>query len=226
MTHPTLVNLRHPDRLFIGGDWVTPLSGAPLDIVSPSTEQLLGRVAEAGPADMDRAVAAARRAFDTGPWPRMTGPERAAVLKALANQLEARADDFAHAWALQVGIPLPQAQMSARLARGYFDYYAGLAVQGFEEVRTPARGGACVVVREPVGVAVAVVPWNAPLATLLLKVAPALAAGCAVIAKPAPETPLEALLLAECAEAANLPPGILSVVPSHREAADHLIRHE
>ncbi|MEA1652889.1 aldehyde dehydrogenase [Nitrospirillum sp. BR 11164] len=226
MPPSTLVNLSHPDRLFIGGEWVSPLSSAALDIVSPSTEQLVGRVAEAGPADMDRAVAAARHAFDTGPWPRMTGPERAKILTAIADRLEARADDFAHAWALQVGIPLPQAQASARMARGYFDYYADLAAQGFEEVRTPARGGACVVVREPVGVAAAVVPWNAPLATLLLKVAPALAAGCAVIAKPAPETPLEALLLAECAAAAGLPAGVLSVVPSNREAADHLIRHD
>ncbi len=219
-----LANFSHPQSLFIGGDWISSVSTRTIELVSPSTEDRLGSVAAASEADVDRAVAAARRAFDDGPWPRMTGPERAAKLRAIADRVEARAADFAQAWSLQVGMPIAHSEMFSRHARGYFDYFAALADQGFEEERKSALGGSCIVVREPVGVAVAIVPWNAPLATLLLKVAPALAAGCTVIAKPAPETPLEALLLAECVADAGLPEGVFSVLPADREVSDYLIR--
>ena len=218
--------LAHPDKLFIGGEWAAPATAARIDIISPSTEEIAGSVAEASQADVDRAVAAARHAFDHGPWPRMSGPERAAKLREIADRLAARASDFARVWSLQVGIPFAQIEPISVYFRGYFDYFAGLADQGFEEIRTPAQGGSCVVVREPVGVTAAILPWNAPLATMLLKVAPALAAGCTVIAKPSPETPLEALLLAECIAEAGLPEGVFSVLPAHREVSDHLIRHK
>jgi aldehyde dehydrogenase (NAD+) len=218
------INLAHPKSLFIGGAWVEPQTAASIEIISPSDEGLVGRVAEAHEADVDRAVAAARHAFDHGPWPRMTGPERAAVLRRIAGRLAERADEFARAWSLQVGMPYAHTAPVAPHFRGYLDYFAGLAEQGFEELRAPAQGGACVVVREPVGVTAAIVPWNAPLATMLLKVAPALAAGCTVIAKPSPETPLEALLLAECAAEAGLPEGVLSVLPAGREVSEHLVR--
>ena len=221
---PALANLSHPDLLFIGGSWVPPATRARITLISPASEQEVGAVAAAAEADVDQAVYVARQAFDHGSWPRFSGPERAAALRRLADRLAARADDFAYAWSLQVGMPIAQAEASARGARGYLDYFAGLADQGFEEVRTPVRGGTCVVVREPAGVVVAVVPWNAPLATSLLKVAPALAAGCAVILKPSPETPLEALLLAECAAEAGLPDGIFSVLPADREVSDYLVR--
>lgn len=221
-----LANLSYPDRLFIAGQWVRPGSGGGwIELVSPSTEASLGAVVAASPADVDRAVAAARHAFDHGPWPRMTGAERAAALRRVADSLAARAPDFAQAWTLQVGMPINQSSMFAPYARAYFDYFCGLAENiGFEELRTPAQGGTCVVVREPVGVTVAIVPWNAPLATLLLKVAPALAAGCTIIAKPSPETPLEALLLAECVAEAGLPEGVFSVLPADREVSEYLIR--
>lgn len=219
-----LAMLSDPQKLFIGGSWTAPASGASIDIISPSTEACVGSVAEATSADVDRAVAAARHAFDQGPWPRMTGAERAAKLRAVAERLAARSEDFARAWALQVGMPFVHASASAPYMRGYFDYYAGLAEQGFEELRSPAQGGSCVVAREPVGVVAAIVPWNAPLATMLLKVAPALAAGCTVIAKPSPETPIEALLLAECIAEAGLPEGVFSVLPAHRDVSDYLIR--
>ena len=218
--------LAHPDKLFIGGEWAAPATAARIDIISPSTEEIAGSVAEASQADVDRAVAAARHAFDHGPWPRMSGPERAAKLREIADRLAARASDFARVWSLQVGIPFAQIEPISVYFRGYFDYFAGLADQGIEEIRTPAQGGSCVVVREPVGVTAAILPWNAPLATMLLKVAPALAAGCTVIAKPSPETPLEALLLAECIAEAGLPEGVFSVLAAHREVSDHLIRHK
>lgn len=220
----TLVNLSHPEKLFIGGEWVAPAGNSSIAIISPSTGELIGQVAEASQPDVDRAVTMARRAFDHGPWPRTTGLERAAILRRIGERLDARRGDFARAWSLQVGMPFTHASASSGAFKGYFDYFAGLAERGFEEVRKPLQGGSCVVVREPVGVTVAIVPWNAPLATMLLKVAPALAAGCTVIAKPSPETPLEAMLLAECAAEAGLPRGVLSVLPANRDVSDYLMR--
>ena len=220
----SLLNLENPDKLFIGGDWSDPSQAGGIDIVSPATEQKVGRVARATTADMDRAVAAARRAFDEGPWPRMSGPERATYLRRIAEEMGKRADDFARAWSLQVGMPYSQSAQTAPFMNGYFTYFADLADQGFGEVRQPMMGGHAIVVREPVGVVAAIVPWNAPLATLSLKVAAALAAGCAVIAKPSPETPLEALILAECVAAAGVPEGVLSVLTADRDVSDYLIR--
>jgi len=220
----TLVNLASPDKLFIGGGWLSSAGDGGVDIISPASEESVGRVAMATREDMDRAVAAARHAFDHGPWPRLSGAERAAYLRRIAAEMDKRADDFARAWSLQVGMPYSQSSQTAPYMSGYFSYYAGLAEQGFEEVRTPMMGGHAIVVREAVGVVVAIVPWNAPLATLALKVAPALAAGCAVIAKPSPETPLEALILAECIAAAGVPEGVFSVLTADREVSDYLIR--
>ena len=219
-----LVNLANPEKLFIGGDWALSSGEGGIDIVSPSTEQIVGRVARATTADMDRAVAAARHAFDHGPWPQTSGPERAAVLRRIADEVLKRADDFARAWSLQIGIPYAQSSQSAPYFAGYFTYYANLAEQGFEEVRPSMLGGHCIVVREPAGVVVAIAPWNAPLATMLLKVAPALAAGCTVIAKPSPESPLEALILAECIAAAGVPEGVFSVLTADRDVSDYLVR--
>lgn len=220
----SLVNLSSPEKLFIGGDWSNSSDNGGIDIISPSTEETVGRVAKATPADMDRAVAAARHAFDHGPWPRMTGAERAPYLRRIADEMAKRSDDFARAWALQVGMPYGQAAHTAPAMGGYFTYYANVAENGFEEVRQPLEGGHAIIVREPVGVVVAIVPWNAPLATLALKVAPALAAGCTVIAKPSPETPLEALILAECIAAAGVPEGVFSVLTADRDVSDYLIR--
>lgn len=220
----SLLNLASPDRLFIGGEWALPTGGEPIAIISPSSEELIGRVASATTADMDRALAAARHAFDNGPWPRMSGAERAPYLRRIAEEMGKRADDFARAWSLQVGMPYAQTTMTAPFMGGYFTYYADLAEQGFEEVRSSMTGEHAIVVREAVGVVVAIVPWNAPLATLALKVAPALAAGCTVIAKPSPETPLEALILAECIAAAGVPDGVFSVLTADRDVSDYLIR--
>ena len=220
----TLVNLASPDKLFIGGDWTSSSGNDGIDIISPSTEEKVGRVSKATTADMDRAVASARHAFDHGPWPRLSGAERAVFLRKIADEMLKRSDDFARAWSLQVGMPYAQSSMTGPFFGRYFTYYADLAEKGFEEVRQPMMGGHCIVVREAVGVVVAVVPWNAPLATMILKVAPALAAGCTVIAKPSPETPLEALILAECIAAAGVPEGVFSVLTADRDVSDYLIR--
>jgi acyl-CoA reductase-like NAD-dependent aldehyde dehydrogenase len=220
-----LAGLAHSEELYIGGDWVRSSGGGTIEIISPSTELLVGSVAEASEADVDRAVALARHAFDHGPWPRMTVKERADKLLAIAARMRERAGDFAQAWTLQVGVPFAQSQGAAHLYPKRLEYFANLAIEhGFEEPRRAAGGETCMVVREPVGVVVAVVPWNSPTSTLLLKIAPALVAGCTVIAKPSPETPLEALLLAECIHEAGLPEGVFTVLPAGREVSDYLVR--
>lgn len=220
----TLLNLASPEKLFIGGGWSSSSGDDGIEIFSPSTEEKVGRVAKATTADMDRAVAAAREAFDNGPWPRMSGPERAVYLRRIADEMAKRSDDFARAWSLQVGMPFAQSSAVAPFMNGYYSYFASLADQGFEEVRPALAGGHAIITREPVGVVAAVVPWNAPLATLSLKVAAGLAAGCTIIAKPSPETPLEALILAECIAAAGIPEGVFSVLTADRDVSDYLIR--
>ena len=109
----TLVNLASPEKLFIGGDWTNSSGSDGIEIISPATEEKVGRVAKATTADMDRAVAVARDAFDNGPWPRMTGPERAVYLRRIAGEMAKRSDDFARAWSMQVGMPYSQSSMTA-----------------------------------------------------------------------------------------------------------------
>jgi acyl-CoA reductase-like NAD-dependent aldehyde dehydrogenase len=219
-----LPRLDQPDKLFIANQWVNPASANRIDISSPVTELPIGSVAGASRADVDRAVAAARQAFDHGPWPRMSVQERVAKLRAIAAKVREREDDFALAWTLQVGVPLAMSQAFAKVYPSLLETPADLAeAHGFEELRQPPLPEVCMIVREPVGVTVAIVPWNAPILTLLVKVGPALAAGCSVIAKPSPETPYEALLFAEIIAEVGLPEGVFSVLPADREISEYLV---
>jgi acyl-CoA reductase-like NAD-dependent aldehyde dehydrogenase len=219
--------LQHPDRLFIGGDWVAPAGGGRIEVVSPHDESVVAVVAEAGEADMDRAVSAAREAFDHGPWPRLTPRERADHLLRLGAQLKLRMPELALAWTQQVGALAAMAPGMVGGALALVDHFAALAdTFPFAEQRASSDGhGVAVVAREPVGVVAAIVPWNAPLLIMLNKISPALLAGCPVIMKPSPETPLDAYIIAEAAAAAGFPAGVLNLVPSHREAADYLVRN-
>lgn len=219
-----LPTLKEPDSLFVGGKWVRPSTSARIDISSPATEMLVGHVVAASHHDVDAAVAAARHAFDYGPWPRTSVTERVAKLRAVAEKVRQRADDLALAWTLQVGVPHWQAKMMAESYPDFIETAAALAEKhGFEELRQTPLPEVCMVVREPAGVVVAVVPWNAPMLTLLVKVAYALAAGCTVIAKPSPETPYEAVILAECIAEAGLPEGVFSVLPADRDVSEYLV---
>jgi acyl-CoA reductase-like NAD-dependent aldehyde dehydrogenase len=212
-------------RFYIGGKWVEPRSSARLELVSPLTERVQFTVPAGAPEDMDDAVRAVAEAFDHGPWPRMTPAERGRYLRALQAELEKRMDLFKRVWTAQVGVVNGFACMIIPMIPRYYEYYAGLAdTFAFEDDRETAHGIARVV-REPVGVCAFILPWNAPLILLSAKLCPALLAGCTIVAKPSPETPLDALILAECAEAAGLPPGVFNVVPADREAGDHLIRN-
>ncbi|MEQ8509103.1 MAG: aldehyde dehydrogenase [Rhodospirillaceae bacterium] len=221
----TSIDPRHFGQFFIGGAWVSPSTDKTLDVVSPVTEEVVFRVAEARPADVDKAVAAARTAFDSGPWPRMPPLERAEYLKEFARILRTRAEDFAVAWTETTGVVRGMALSSPEYSIGAFDRSIDQA-SSFDWIeKHPTGNGMGLLVREPVGVVAAIAPWNAPLATMLTKIAPALMAGCPVVMKPAPQTPIEAYIIAECAEAAKLPPGVVNLFTAEREASDHLVRH-
>ena len=221
------ITLQHPDRLFIDGRWVEGSSTRRLMPVNPATEQPIIAVAEAVEADVDQAVAAARRAFDAGPWPRMSPAERAPYLLRLTGELRKRRSELAASFVEQVGAPIWIAEGQMQLMFGIYEKHAALAdTFRWEEPRpTMYTGDYGLLVREPVGVVAAIAPWNAPLLTVANKVAPALIAGCTLILKPSPETPIDSFILAECAEAAGLPAGVLNLVPADRAASEHLVRN-
>jgi acyl-CoA reductase-like NAD-dependent aldehyde dehydrogenase len=217
--------IRNADRFFIGGQWVAPSSDATIKVIDPGTEELYFSVAEAQAADIARAVGAAREAFDNGPWPRLTHEQRAGYLRALAAEVRKTGDDVAQVWPREAGVIFPAAKFAAAGAAASFDYYADLAATfGWEEPSRSARGGFGLLVREPVGVVGAIIPWNAPMPQIGMKLAPALIAGCTVILKTSPEAPGEGYLFAEAAEAAGLPPGVINVVTADREVSELLVR--
>ena len=221
------IRLRGEAGLFIGGDWRRGLGEVQLDVVAPHSEETLLSYREACPADIDAAVAAAREAFDNGPWPRLTPAERGAALRKVAAKLDARLGELAEAWTGQVGAVLGFTSKASVQAPDLFRYYAGLCdTYPFVDERMRSKGGRAVVVQEPAGVVAAITPWNAPLVLLCYKVAAGLAAGCTIVAKPSPETPIDAYILAECIEAAGLPPGVFNMLPAGREIGDYLVRHK
>ncbi|MFF5991731.1 aldehyde dehydrogenase [Prauserella flavalba] len=212
-------------RLFIGGRWVEPSSEHVIDVVSPSTEEVLATVPEAREADVDAAVAAARKAFDEGPWPRMSPAERGAILARVGKEVEKRFDEMAAAFTAEIGAPTAVSTAFHQNALKMWDDVSTLHERfAFEEERTWADGNGKLV-HEPVGVVATIIPWNGPVATASLKIGPALAAGCTVVLKPAPEGPVSVMLLAEALEAAGLPEGVVSVLPAGREVGEYLVRH-
>lgn len=221
------ITLAHLDELFIGGRWVKPSTDATLTVLDSATELPAFAVAEAREADLERAVAAARAAFDDGPWPRMSHGERAGYLRALAQALRERSEEIGALWPREAGVLHSVARQIAAGAAWRFDFYASLADDfAFEEEMTPTAGGEFgLLVREPVGVVGAIVPWNAPLGLMSSKVAPALLAGCTVILKLSPEAPGEGYVLAEIAAEIGLPPGVLNVITADREVSELLVRN-
>jgi aldehyde dehydrogenase (NAD+) len=220
------VPLRSPDRFFIGGQWVAPSTSATIDVIDSVTEQAYFRVAEAQAEDMARAVGAAREAFDEGPWPRMSHAERAGYLRALAAAWRERIADVGQLWPRESGALHALATPYTERAAAEYEYYAGLADSyPFEERAQPSAGGEFgLLVREPVGVVGAIIPWNGPVVSISHKLAPALLAGCTVILKSSPEAPGEALIAAEIAEQIGLPPGVLNVLTADREVSELLVR--
>ncbi|MEQ3550796.1 aldehyde dehydrogenase [Pseudonocardia nematodicida] len=220
------VPLSSPDRLYIGGEWVTPSTGATIDVVDSATTETFLRVGEAVEADVDRAVTAARAAFDHGPWPRMSHAERAGYLRAMAEGLRARVSDASRIWPRESGVVQRHSLGLLGKVPGIYDLYADLAETfPFTEPATPTAGGEYgLLVREPVGVVGAIVPWNVPMSLASWKVAPALLAGCTVVLKASPEAPGTAYLLAEVAESVGLPAGVLNVLTADRGPSEALVR--
>jgi len=219
--------IRDYDRLFIGGDWVAPEGTDTISVISPSTEEIIARVPDGTEADIDKAVAAARTAFDRGPWPRMTPTERGEILAKVAAQITAEMTDMAEIITLEMGSPITFSTLGQVLAPTMiFSYYAELAKSfAFDEVRTGILNPQVLVTKEPVGVVGAIAPWNVPLFIAAAKLAPSLLAGCAVVYKPAPETPFDSFRLAEIFTQCGLPKGVLSVIPAGREVSEHLVKH-
>jgi acyl-CoA reductase-like NAD-dependent aldehyde dehydrogenase len=225
ITDRVAVPLQHAGRFFIGGEWVAPSSDATFDVIDSGTEQVYFQVPEAQASDMDRAITAAHRAFHQGPWPGMTHSARAEFLTGMAAGLRDRAEDIGQIWPRESGALHRIAQRSAAGIAGAFDYYAGLAQTfPFEETAQPSSGEFGLLVREPVGVVGAIIPWNAPIGLITYKVAPALLAGCTVVLKCSPEAPGDAYVVAEIAQAIGLPPGVLNVVTADREVSELLVR--
>jgi betaine-aldehyde dehydrogenase len=218
-----MVSLTERTAHYINGSWIPPVEGGVIEVVNPATEEVFGRAPDGSVADMRAAVLAARHAFDDGPWPRMSATERAAILKKMADHLTARGDETTRLIVQEMGGPIAFLGMGQGAPAAMLNYYADLAVKSEAPEARQGLAGPFLVRREPVGVVAAIVPWNGPLFLLLAKCAPALAAGCTVVAKPAPETPLDAFLLADAAEAAGLPAGVLNIVPGGREAGEFLV---
>jgi aldehyde dehydrogenase (NAD+) len=215
------------DRLFIGGEWVAPEGTETIAVISPSTEEVIATVPEGTVADIDKAVAVARHAFDRGPWPRMTAIERGAILANVGARIMAEMNDMAEIITNEMGSPISFSIMGQVLAPSMiFSYYADLAsTVAFEELRTGVLNPQVLVSKEPVGVVGAIAPWNVPLFIAAAKLAPSLLAGCTVVYKPAPETPFDAFRLAEIFAEAGLPKGVLSVIPAGRDVGEHLVTH-
>src|SRR4051795_11166193 len=214
------------DELLIGGEWVAPSSGQRIEVRSPATLEPVGSVPEALEADVDAAVAAARQAFDRGPWPTTPPEERAKVIARFTELLTTRIDEVGGIITAEMGAPTATVQMMMWTpAQSVLATYDGLASTfPWEETRT-GMFGETRVRREPVGVVAAIIPWNVPLFIAVNKLVPALLAGCTAILKPAPETPIDALWLASIFADAGLPEGVLSVLPADREVSEYLVTH-
>jgi aldehyde dehydrogenase (NAD+) len=217
------------DSIFAGGAWVAPAGSAEIIVESPVDLSEVGRAPDAIAADVDRAVRAAREAFDHGPWPRMTPAERAGWLDKLADEMERRGVDTSELITAEIGQPISVSRPWASVRPiTHLRYYAKVARRpDFEEEERPNIHGTgnSIVRREPLGVAALIVPWNHPHASLTLKLAPALAAGCTVVIKPAAETALDAFTFADASLTIGMPPGVINIVPGGRETGQALVAH-
>ncbi|KOU41495.1 aldehyde dehydrogenase [Streptomyces sp. WM6378] len=213
-------------QLFIGGELTDPLGSDVIEVISPHTEQVIGRVPHASRADVDRAVAAARKSFDEGPWARATPEERIEVVTRIKDAILVRHEEIAKSISSQNGSPYSWSVLAQALgAMMVWDSAITVARQFPYEERRSGALGPILVRREPVGVVAAVVPWNVPQFVAAAKLGPALLTGCSVILKPSPESPLDSYILGEIAAEAGLPEGVLSILPADREVSEYLVGH-
>jgi phenylacetaldehyde dehydrogenase len=218
--------IEKPRKMLINGNWVEAVSGKTFPTYDPSTGEVLATIAEGDRADIDLAVKAARKAFDSGPWRKMTASERGRLIWKLADLIEAHAEEFAYLESLDNGKPLKVARAAdVPLAVDLFRYMAGWAtkIEGntipLSVPYTPGAKYLSYTLREPVGVVGQIIPWNFPLLMAAWKLGPALAAGCTIVLKPAEQTPLSALRLGELIVEAGFPEGVVNIVPGYGETA-------
>ena len=218
---------RNTSRFFIGGTWVEPSSSQVFTLVNPSTEDVIGTVPEGQKADIDRAVAAARKAFDGNGWRDLPASERAMALRRFGEALQRRKPELTQAVSRQNGMPAWLSTLfEGDVALSLIDYYADLAEQQqMRETRPSQLGRETLVDHIPVGVIAAIVPWNFPVALAMTKIAPALAAGCTIVIKPSPGTVLDSYILAEAAIEAKLPAGVINWVAADRDVGAYLVSH-
>jgi len=212
--------LATPRKLLIDGRWVAASSGKTFDSIDPATGEVLARVAEGDKADIDAAVKAARRAFENGPWTKMSASERGRIIWKIADLLEEHTEEFAELETLDNGKPISVSRVAdVPLAVDLFRYMAGWSTK-IEGSTIPIAGPFFAYTRrEPIGVVGQIIPWNFPLLMAAWKLGPALATGCTVVLKPAEQTPLSAVRLGELAMEAGLPPGVLNIVTGFGETA-------
>ena len=214
------------NELFIGGHWRKPANPRQMVVISPHSEEPVGDVQVAGPEDVDAAVAAARHAFDHGPWPRLAHAERMAKVEELAAIYSGHLDEMADLITAEMGSPRSFSRLGQAAAAATIIHLTLAAAREFPWAeRRHGVLGEVHLNRAPVGVVGAIVPWNVPQFLIMPKLIPALIAGCTVIVKPAPETPLDALWLAEMIEQLDLPDGVVSVLPGGTDVGEALVRH-
>jgi betaine-aldehyde dehydrogenase len=213
------------DHLYIGGDWITPSKTESIPVVNPANEEVIGEAPSASESDIDRAVAAARTAFEHGDWRLRPMEERVEVVERMCQALQPRLEEILQLVTAEMGVPIRVSRMLHRdMAIGSVGNACAaaraLATEEYREGRVKAM-----IRLEPVGVVASIAPWNGPFLQALYKVVYPLLAGCSVILKPAPETPLDAFYVAEAFEEAGLPAGLLSIVPGGAAAGAHLVQH-
>ena len=206
-------------RLYINGQFVDSASARTLDVIDPSTAEVMARVPDATAADVNRAVSAARAAFDSGPWKDATAQDRGRILLKLAEVVRRRADELAELETRNTGKPIVEAEFDIADVATCFEYYGGLATKIHGDVIPVPDNAMSLALREPIGVAGQIVPWNYPLLMASWKLAPAVCAGCTTVLKPAEQTPLSALALASSFEEVGLPPGVVNIVTGSGEGA-------
>jgi aldehyde dehydrogenase (NAD+) len=214
-------------QLYIGGEWVDPAGTGTIDVISPHSEEVVGRVPEGTEADVDRAVDVARTTFDEGEWPRLSPEERIAAVQKFSEVYAAHIPDMAEVITEEMGSPITFSNL-AQSPTPWMMLDAFLKVGAdfpWEETRPGVLTSEVIVRHEPVGVVGAIVPWNVPQFVTMSKLAPALIAGCTIVIKPSPETPLDAFKMAELLDEAGIPKGVVSVIPAGREVGEHLVRH-
>lgn len=223
----TTLNEYHDD-VYIDGQWVRAHSTQSIDVINPATEEVWGRVPDSDAEDVDRAVKSAHRAFKRSGWSDLSASQRAEYLARFADALEARSEKMATFITSENGTPISETKAAASHSAGILRYHASLADHVDQVDIRPypnAPKNYTVVRREPKGVAVLIAPWNFPLTLVMVKLAPALIAGCTVVIKPASETPLDLRVLIEAAEDAGIPAGVINLVTGSRSTGGALVTH-